>query len=406
MDACGYHTDTAPFPQGYPFGVFYGYYMNTMRKKILYVITKSNFGGAQRYVYELATRLPKDAYEVAVAFGGEGILKTKLEEAGIRTRTIQSFERDISLSKELRAYGELSSIIKEERPDIVHLNSSKAGGTGALAARVDGVPRIIYTAHGWPFYEKRNVLARLIIWTASWVTTLLSHAVIVVSKHDQDHARMTGLSRKLSHIPTALPEISFKDRDTARKALFPAEVIEAHQNDIWIVSTGEHTKNKNLGMLIEAIAKLPEKSRSNVFLTLMGEGEDRPHLETLIQKHNLEAQVFFTGFVDDARTFLPAFDIFVLPSLKEGFPYGLLEAGAAGVPIIASNVGGIPELVVHNETGLLVDPHDTHSLTDALQTILNDTDAAQVRAVKLKEKVSAEYDIEKMMAKTLAVYNT
>lgn len=376
-----------------------------MRKKVLYVITKSNFGGAQRYVYELATRLPKDAYEVVVAFGGDGILKTKLEEAGIRTRTVQSFERDISIFKELRAYDELAEIIRDERPDIVHLNSSKAGGTGALAARMDGVPRIIYTAHGWPFYERRNILARIIIWAASWVTTLLSHTVIVVSRHDLLHARMYGLSGRLTHIPTALPEIDFDDRASAREALFPAEIIEAHKDDTWIVSTGEHTKNKNLSALIASIAKLPQETRGKIFLILMSEGEDRPTLEALVREHGLEDRVFFTGFVDNARRYLRAFDLFVLPSLKEGFPYGLLEAGAAGVPIIASNVGGIPELVTHNETGLLIDPHHVDSLTEAIQTTLHDPKAAQERAARLKEKVCVQFTIEKMVGETEAVYS-
>lgn len=376
-----------------------------MRKKVLYVITKSNFGGAQRYVYELATRLPKDAYEVVVAFGGDGILKTKLEEAGIRTRTVQSFERDISIFKELRAYDELAEIIRDERPDIVHLNSSKAGGTGALAARMDGVPRIIYTAHGWPFYERRNILARIIIWAASWVTTLLSHTVIVVSRHDLLHARMYGLSGRLTHIPTALPEIDFDDRASAREALFPAEIIEAHKDDTWIVSTGEHTKNKNLPALIVSIAKLPQETRGKIFLILMSEGEDRPTLEALVREHGLEDRVFFTGFVDNARRYLRAFDLFVLPSLKEGFPYGLLEAGAAGVPIIASNVGGIPELVTHNETGLLIDPHHVDSLTEAIQTTLHDPKAAQERAARLKEKVCVQFTIEKMVGETEAVYS-
>jgi uroporphyrinogen-III synthase len=115
--------------------------MNETKKKILYVITKSNYGGAQRYVYELATGLPKDTFDVVVAFGGNGLLKEKLESAGMRTRTIENFERDIHFFKEFKAYKELKKIIQEEAPDIVHLNSSKAAALGAYAARACGIKK-------------------------------------------------------------------------------------------------------------------------------------------------------------------------------------------------------------------------------------------------------------------------
>ena len=377
----------------------------THRKKILFVITKSNYGGAQRYVYELATGLPKDEYEVVVAFGGNGLLKKKLEEGGIRTRTIKSFERDISISKEFRALAELLEILKEERPDIIHLNSSKAGGTGALAARIRGVKNIIYTAHGWPFYEDRSIVWRVIIWLASYVTTLLSHHVIVVSKHDHEKAWMPLMSHKLHHIPTALPEIAFKTREEARTSLFSKESIETHKNDLWLVSTGEHTRNKNLSLILDAMEQLPQHIKGKLFLTLMSDGEDREKLEALVRTFRLENRVHFTGFVDNARSFLPAFDVFLLPSLKEGFPYGLLEAGATGLAVIASNVGGIPELIKNGETGTLIDPRDVHSLINALVGVIEQREEIMTQAEKLRSIIRAEYTIGRMMAETEAIYS-
>jgi len=125
------------------------------RRKILFVITKSNWGGAQRYVFDLATNLPKDKFEVVVAFGGTGepgaqtgMLHKKLEGAGVRTITLTYFTRNIFLLFDIRAFFELISLLRKERPDILHLNSSKAGGFGSVAGRVTLIPNIIFTSHG------------------------------------------------------------------------------------------------------------------------------------------------------------------------------------------------------------------------------------------------------------------
>ncbi|MFZ2500762.1 MAG: glycosyltransferase, partial [Minisyncoccia bacterium] len=165
--------------------------MKLANKKVLFVITKSNWGGAQSYVYTLATRLKDTGADVAVVLGGtgeagseSGLLAERLQEAGIRTLFLKSFMRDISLIREFKALRELIYILKSERPDVVHLNSSKAGGLGAVAARLTGVPRIVFTAHGWPFWEPRNFVAQKLIYFFSWITVMFSHAVITISDYD------------------------------------------------------------------------------------------------------------------------------------------------------------------------------------------------------------------------------
>ena len=163
--------------------------VSSAKKKILFVITKSNWGGAQRYVYDLATALPKTEFDVSVVFGQKGRLAEKLEQAGIKTYNIVSLQRDVSLGADLKSFFELRRLFKTVRPNIVHLNSSKAGGVGALAARVAGVKKIIFTAHGWPFWEDRNLVARAVIWFFSWTTALLAHKPIVISDYDLRVAR-------------------------------------------------------------------------------------------------------------------------------------------------------------------------------------------------------------------------
>ncbi|MBY0472805.1 glycosyltransferase [Patescibacteria group bacterium] len=309
-----------------------------MKRKVLFVITKSNWGGAQRYVFDLATSLPKDQFEAIVAFGGTGVrgaqggvLAEKLTEADIRSVFISSFVRDISLFKELTGFQEIWNLIRRENPDVVHLNSSKAAGIGALAARLCGVKKIIFTAHGWPFREARNPVSKAAIWFFSWLTALLSHTVICVSDYDLLEAQnMPGVAHKAVRIYNGLDlSMQFGSGEIIRGA-FPAGVK--------ITGTvGELTKNKNQIDLIEHAKKDPE-----LYVAIVGEGELRPVLEATIKKYNLEDRVKLFGF-QPAHEVMKGFDTFALPSLKEGLPYVILEARVAGLHIVANRTGGVGE---------------------------------------------------------------
>ena len=302
-------------------------------KKILFVITKSNWGGAQRYVYDLATALPKNEFEVSVAFGQDGLLAKKLRGAGIQTFPITAMQRDVSVIADIKSFFELLRLFRTEKPDIVHLNSSKAGGVGALAARLAGVKRIIFTAHGWPFWEQRNILSRSAIWLASWATMLLSHTTICISNYDMRVAhRMPFVGRKTVRIYNGINlHMPFGSGEKIRDA-FP--------NGVTITGTvGELNKNKNQQFLIEQA-----KNNPDMCVAIVGEGEERRNLEEEIKKYNLGNRVKLFGFMPVSEA-LRGFDVFALPSLKEGLPYVLLEARAAGLPIIANRVGGVGEIL-------------------------------------------------------------
>ncbi len=152
----------------------------TRPKRILYVITKANWGGAQRYVYDLATAMKKVGHEVAVAYGEEGLLGERLREAGIRTFPLATFARKVESKAEWESFKALLALIKEEKPDIVHVNSSKAG-LALLAARIAGVPRTVFTAHGWAFNEKRPQWQKFLMHLAYAATVCLAHETICVS---------------------------------------------------------------------------------------------------------------------------------------------------------------------------------------------------------------------------------
>ena len=383
----------------------YHYYMENEKQKILYIITKSNFGGAQRYVYELATRLPRASYDVTVAFGGNGLLKQKLEEAGIQTRSIHSFDRDINIIKELKSIFELATIIREIKPDVIHLNSSKAGGSGAFVARLLGIKKIVFTAHGWPFHENRNLLWKSIVWFLSWLTSLLAHVTILVSQYDKSSSRMPFVQNKFTLIRTAVPNIDFLTREVSRQKLFTQEIQNAHMNDIWLVTTAELTPNKNILTAIKAVETYNrENSSQKIFYTIISDGELFSALKEYIHTHNLENEIYLAGYVPEARTYLKAFDIFLLPSVKEGMPYTVLEAGAAGLPSIASNVGGIPEIISNTENGILVNPHDQKTIEAALQSYSTNPSLRAEHSQKLKSNVNSSFALNTMIEKTIAIY--
>lgn len=313
------------------------------RKKILYVITKSNWGGAQRYVYDLATHLPREEFSVGVAFGQEGLLTKRLQEASIATFPVKSLRRDVSIMNDVRSFFELFRLFRAQKPDVVHLNSSKAAGVGALAARIAGVfarrslgevgPRIIFTAHGWPFLEQRNLVSRGLIYFFSWLTALLSHKIIVVSDYDLKVAqKMPCIGHNTIRIYNGID---------VHPVLGSADVVRhAFPKGVRITGTvGELTKNKNQISLIEQA-----KNDPNMHVAIVGEGEDRLYLMKKIEEYGLKTRVKVMGF-QWASEVLRGFDIFALPSLKEGLPYVLLEAKAAGLPIVANRVGGVGEIL-------------------------------------------------------------
>jgi len=382
------------------------------RKKVLFVITKSNFGGAQRYVYDLATNLPADSFEVAVAFGGTGeagsapgTLATMLAEAGIHTILVPELARDVSIRGDMAAYSALVNLFKEERPDVVHLNSSKVGGIGSLAARFAGIHCIIFTAHGWPFWEQRNFLARSLIFLFSYLTVIFSHATICISQYDQ--RAMTGMPfarRKLHVIHNGISEIPFLSRDTARAVLFSPIEINSHEKDLWLLSIGELTANKNYIVGIDAVATYNATASQKIFYAIIGNGEQRQEIERYIASNHLGNQIKLLGFIPDGRRYMRGFDIFFLPSKKEGVPYVILEAGLADIPVIASNVGGIPEIIDDGKSGLLVGPGNTAGFTQALKTMSEDMQERGRKAAALRSKIASDFSLQSMLEQTIKLY--
>ncbi len=381
-------------------------------QKILFVITKSNWGGAQRYVYDLAINLPKENFETKVALGGEGLLKQKLEMENISTISIPHLRRDVNFKKEFLSFFSLIKIFVKERPDIIHLNSSKVGGIGAIAALVsklwlklwtkDYRLKTIFTVHGWAFNESRNFRAKSTIYLSQWITSFLCNKTIVISRHDYRQAlSMPFISKdKFVLISLGIPEkeLKYSTKSNAKKEL----LLPEEEKDIRVGTIAEFTKNKGLDFLLDTIKSLTFK---NLKLVIVGDGEEKERIEHRIEEEGLKNNITTCGFVPHAAKHIKAFDIFVLPSLNEGLPYTILEAMNAGVPVVASSVGGIPDLIEHEKSGFLTIPANSKSMANALEKLIMDKKMRAKFGKLAKERAIKYFSFSNMLSRTIDLYN-
>ena len=385
--------------------------VTTSPKKILFVITKSYWGGAQRYVYDLATAAAARGFDVVVAVGGQGLLIQKLQEAGVRTIALDTLTQHKTFLGDLLSFGSLFTlikIIKEERSDVLHVNSAKAGGLGALAGRWCGVPHIIFTAHGWEFMNDRGALSRVGIRLFSWLTILLSHTTIAVSQAVRSATvGWPFVTSKIVVIRNGVEDFPLLSRGEARAALIervPTLASVFKEGMFAIGTVAELTPIKGLTYGIEAIAALPEEMRKKISWTIISDGALRDALQQQIDRLGLHNRVFLAGFMPEARTSLRAFDLFLLPSLFEALAYVLIEAGHAELPVIASKTGGIPEIVEDGTSGILVPPRDPQAIAHAIEKLMPDQELRITLGTALHAKVMREFSIERMVDETLEVY--
>ena len=387
--------------------------LETKKIKILYVITKSNWGGAQRYVFDLASKLPTDKFEVAVTSGGNGVLLQKLQSINIRTLEIKSLKRNINLFKDIKLFWELFKIFRNEEPNIIHLNSSKMGFAGTVAARFlmltfssfnRNIPRIIFTVHGWPFNEDRPMTVKFIFKFVSLVSLALSTKIICVSENIKQQTPMLKIfTSKLSVIKNGIGLEKIYGKEEARALILKkiTQKLNFDKNTVWLGSIAELTKNKGLEFGLEAMQKL---SNENLHWFIIGEGDLEEKLKIKAIKLQIEKQVHFLGYLENASAYLKAFDVYLLPSITEALGYTLLEAGMAAIPIVASAVGGVPEIIEDKKTGLLVEPKNPKALANAITYILENKEAAKELRERLHQKVLTKFTLNSMLEKTLVYY--
>ncbi|MBU2472900.1 MAG: glycosyltransferase family 4 protein [Patescibacteria group bacterium] len=383
------------------------------RRRVLYIITKSVWGGAAKYVYDLSTNL-MSGFDVAIAAGlprskagGQGQFYKEVKKTNIPYYQITNFQRTINPFKDLFAFFEILSLLFQLKPDIIHVNSSKAGGIVGLAGLIYKVfynkeIKLVFTAHGWAFNEDRPQWQISLIKFFSKVTSLFYDKIICVSEYDRQMALKYKIApeRKLITIHNGIDikNINFLSKEQAQKKLIGRE------SPLLIGTIAEWTKNKGLIYLIKATQILELKEKEfDVILIGSGENPDKEKMYDYDKKYNLD-NVRLIEFMPEAIKYLKGFNIFILPSLKEGLPYTIIEAMAAQLPIIATNVGGIPEMIENNINGILIEPKNPDLIGEKITYLINNPEKAQVMAQKARQKAEQKFSLNKMIEKTKKLY--
>ena len=382
-------------------------HMHRNPPRVLLVITKGSWGGATRYVYDLARGLKEKGHAVAVAYGDEGPLEALLHREDIRTFRISGLTRNIGILREFRALYDLLRCIRKWNPDIVHVNSSK-GGIGACAGRLLG-KRVVFTTHGWAFNERRPLLAKLILKAVYFFILILSHATIAVSDAVARPVEQWPFVRKKIHritlgIDASRRVLSAKEAKEELVARLPQ--LQKHKEKRWLLTIAELHDSKGVDVMLAGLVFLKKRYRDSLHYVIIGEGEERRKLESLVTSYEIGDMVSFAGFVPDASRLLSAGEVFALPSRTEALGYVLLEAGLAGVPVVASRVGGVPEVLEHDVSGILVSAESPSALETAIVSLLEDTARGKRYAAALKQRVENNFSLARMIQKTQELYDS
>ena len=313
-------------------------------KRILFIITQSEMGGAQRFILEILRSLARGNYELMLAVGkdGDGSLNRLVAELGISTITLTSLRRNTNPFHDVAAVKEITKLVRNFKPDTLFLNSSKAGFIGSLTARLSGLKiRVIYRIGGWTFNDPWPAPIRLLWVILERFSACWKDVIIVNSRSDYEQAKRLNIRPRgglmLVHNGIDPYKIHFLDRQEARMKLLG----EGHKNKKIIGTLANLYPAKGVETFIQAAAL---DSNPDAHYLVIGDGPERKKLEEMIIDRDLSGKVVITGRVDNASQYLPAFDIFVLSSYKEGFPWAVLEAMSAKLPVIATEVGAISEI--------------------------------------------------------------
>lgn len=383
-------------------------------KKILFIVTQSELGGAQKNVLDLAVEL-KNRYKVLVAAGpdGGGKLFKHLSDNKVRWHELKWLRRRANPIIDILGLIEIFSLLIKENPGIIHLHSSKAGFLGSLAGKLAGA-KVVYTVHGAVFEAAFSKPARTLFLWLEKLAALFKDRVICVSQNDKklwlNYRAAPEKKLFVVHNGLRLDQLEFLERTEAREYLAgqSAGILEALRGtdaNLKIVgSIANFFPEKGLPFLVEAADTLLNKKRlPSVIFVVIGNGPEKKLLEKIVAAHGLQNKFLLVGNVSHAARYLKALDVFVLPSIKEGLPYTILEAMAAGVPIVASHVGGIPEMVKNNESAFLLFPRDIDGLAKKILELLDNQALAKKLTEAAKQKVQ-EFSLAKMIAETEKVY--
>jgi glycosyltransferase involved in cell wall biosynthesis len=369
--------------------------------RVLHVLTNlGGFGGIQEYVTNLVTTLDRDKFHVEVAVGpGDGPYLPRLLDAGIPVHRL-SLVRPVRLWTDIKALMQLLRLLRTRRYDIVHTHMSKGGCVGRVAARICRVPLVVAGAYNFGVLYLKGTVGAPCFWL---IDKLMVAGLTDMVISDSEQIRREVI--RLRMIPAHKIRTVSSGIDLRRFAVEP-EVIspEGRASASLIVGTiARLIPAKGLPELLQAAVEIIRVSPTVQFV-IVGDGPERMTLERQIIDLGLSAHVSLLGSQPDILRLLYTFDVFVLSSRSEGRPVVLMEAMAAGRPIVATRVGGVGELLTHNESGLLVPPGSIKDLTQALLTLLQDSDRRRALGKAARQVAFQQLSLARMAASVEAIY--
>lgn len=355
--------------------------------KILYVITRSECGGAQVHLLDLIENLPS-GFSPMIVTGEKGFLCEEAEKLGVPIRYVPELTQPINPVKDFRALLAIMRIIRAELPDVIHAHTSKAGLLARFAARLTGTP-VVFTAHTWSFADGLPRLQRLISIPLERLAAATGK-IITVSEANTALAVENSISPKSAFtlIWNGVPDAVARATPGTRHKLI-------------LITAARFAPQKDHLLLLEALTTVEGDWR----LLLVGDGPTRPQVEQAVKELGLSDRIEFLGLRDDIEHLLANADVFVLPSKWEGLPLSILEAMRAGLPVIATDTGGVAEAVTDGVTGYLTAPGDAAQLSQRIQELISSRHLLTTMGWASRRRYEQDFQIEVMVKKTVAVYH-
>ena len=377
-----------------------------MGLRVLHIITRLDRGGSAKAVLWLSERLKEEGFEVVVITGPsrepEEDIEAFRERTSIPVHLVPSLVRDVSPLNDLLAFLSLYRLVRKVSPHIVHTHTTKAGVIGRVVGRLCGARAIVHTPHGHIFYGYGG---RAMTWfytfTERVVSRLCDRIVALTPLEKEDYIRLkVAREEMVTVIPVGIDierylKVDEKDVDIKRElgigASTPLVGWMARFEDI-----------KGCFDFLEACS-IVVRERQDVRFLMVGDGPLRARIEEWLIEHGMEEMVLLPGYRRDGPRIMAAIDLYVLTSINEGLGMGVVEAMAAGRPVVATRVGGVPAVVSEGVTGILVPPGRPDEIAHAIITILSDPSLAERMGRAGRERAKA-YSIEAMARAYIDLY--
>ncbi len=376
--------------------------------KVLHIITRLDKGGSAENTFLTLKGMDRTRFDVALISGPvedpTQDRRQHIEEMGIKHLYIPELVRNINLIKDCKALLKIYRYLKKEKYEIVHTHTSKTGLLGRIAAKLAGTPIIIHTPHGHVFFGYFGPLKTKFFISLEKFGSLITDKIIALTNREKNDTFAFKVAKedKLTVIHSGIELKKFTESSPQDIRLLK-NILEIPENALIVGTAGRLVPIKGPEYLVKAAEKVLQIQK-NVFFLFTGDGYLKEDLAKLAQDLGIKKNIMFLGWKDKAAEIISLYDIFVLPSLNEGMGRVLVEAMALGKPIVASNIGGIPDLISHGKNGFLVPPQKPDKLAQYIQLLLEDENK-RTKMGQEGKKLAQNFSTEKMVKKIESLYN-